>query len=58
VLLGCVMIDPVTGQRSLVIENVIRLIAGLFAIGVFGWIAMMVVKGRRSSPEGGAPTRA
>ena len=61
VLLGCVMIDPITGQRSLVIENVIRLITGAFAIALFGWIAMMVIKGRRpnaGTPAGGTPTRA
>lgn len=61
VLLGCVMIDPITGQRSIVIENVIRLVAGLFAIGTFAWIGMMVVKSRRderAAAKGGTPTRA
>ena len=61
VLLGCVMIDPITGQRSIVIESVIRLAAGLFAIGTFVWIGMMVVKGRRdeaAAAKGGTPTRA
>ena len=61
VLLGCVMIDPITGQRSLVIENVIRLVAGLFAIGTFAWIGMMIVKSRRdeaAAAKGGTPTRA
>ncbi len=58
VLLGCVMIDPVTGERSLVIKNVVSLVAGLFAIGLFAWIGTMVVKGRKAAPDGGAPTRA
>jgi hypothetical protein len=61
VLLGCVMIDPVTGQRSLIIENVIRLIAGAFAIGLFAWIGGMTIKGRRaaqSTQDGGTATRA
>jgi protein SCO1 len=61
VLLGCVMIDPVTGERSLVIENVIRLITGAFALMLFGWIGFMVVKGRRTdagTKTGGTPTRA
>jgi len=61
VLLGCVMIDPITGQRSIVIESVIRLAAGLFAIGTFVWIGMMVVKGRRdeaAAAKGGTSTRA
>lgn len=59
VLLGCVMIDPLTGQKSLVIENVVRLIAGVFAIGLFSWIGMMIVKGRRSPQvKGGTPTQA
>jgi protein SCO1/2 len=61
VLLGCVMIDPITGARSIVIENVIRLVAGIFAIGVFAWIGSMIVKGRRqdaAATKGGTPTRA
>ena len=63
VLLGCVMIDPITGQRSIVIENVIRLVAGVFAIGVFAWIGSMMLKNRRDAangvtPNGGTPTRA
>ena len=62
-LLGCIMIDPVTGAKSLIIENVIRLIAGIFAIGLFVWIGIMTVKNRRepilpgSGPRsGGTPT--
>jgi protein SCO1 len=63
ILLGCVMIDPVTGQRSIVIENVIRLIAGVFALGLFAWIGSMMLKNRRdaangATPNGGTPTRA
>lgn len=64
ILLGCVMIDPVTGQRSLVIENVIRIIAGTFALCLFGWIASMTIKNRRDTlkdgnpPNGGKPSRA
>lgn len=58
VLLGCVMIDPVTGKRSIVIEGVVRLAAGLFAIGLFSWIGVMVVKGRRPAAKGGTPTQA
>jgi protein SCO1/2 len=57
-LFGCVMIDPVTRQKSLVIENVIRLVAGIFAIGVFTWIGAMAIKNRRTSANGGTPTRA
>lgn len=58
VLLGCVMIDPVTGQKSIVIEGVVRLTAGIFAIGVFSWIGLMIVKGRRPQVNGGTPTKA
>ena len=58
VLLGCVMIDPVTGKRSIVIEGVVRLAAGIFAIGLFSWIGIMVVKGRRPAAKGGTPTQA
>lgn len=58
-LLGCVMIDPVTGKKSLVIENVVRLAAGVFALGLFSWIGAMVVKSRRTSDtNGGTPTSA
>ncbi|OJU64375.1 MAG: hypothetical protein BGO01_19890 [Armatimonadetes bacterium 55-13] len=46
-LLGCIMIDPKTGERSLVIENVIRLIAGICAIGIFSWIGVMAFQNRR-----------
>lgn len=59
VLLGCVMIDPVTGQKSIVIEGVVRLTAGIFAIGLFSWIGLMIVKGRRPGQlNGGTPTKA
>jgi protein SCO1 len=51
-LLGCVMIDPVTGKRSLVIENFIRLISAAFAVGVFSWIGIMSFRNRRP-PAGG-----
>ncbi|HTQ08610.1 MAG TPA: SCO family protein [Fimbriimonadaceae bacterium] len=51
VLFGCIMVDPATGHRSLIIENVIRLIAGLFAIGVACWITSMSLSGRH---KGGA----
>lgn len=59
-LLGCVMIDPITGERSIVIEGVIRLVSGIFAIGVFAWIVSMILKNRHrdSAPNGGSPTRA
>lgn len=65
VLLGCIMIDPVTGRRSLIIENVIRLVAGLTAVGLFSWIGVMTYKHRREPlsassnlNDGGAPPRA
>lgn len=47
-LFGCIMIDKETGKRSLVIENVIRLCAGIFAVGVATWIVSMSLstKGR------------
>jgi len=64
-LLGCIMIDPVTGKRSLVIENVIRLIAGCTAVGIFAWIGVMTFNNRReplgpnsTTKDGGSPTRA
>ncbi|MBC8066296.1 MAG: SCO family protein [Chlorobia bacterium] len=63
ILLGCVMIDPITGQRSLIIEGVIRIIAGAFALGLFIWIGSMIIKARKiekngATPDGGTPTRA
>lgn len=47
-LFGCIMIDKETGKRSLVIENVIRLCAAIFAVGVATWIVSMSLstKGR------------
>jgi protein SCO1/2 len=47
-LLGCIMIDPVTGKRSLVIENFIRLIAAVIAEGLLSWIGVMSFRHRRS----------
>jgi protein SCO1 len=53
VLFGCIMIDHATGRRSLVIENVIRLCAAVFAVGVACWIVGMSVSGNRRKAKGG-----
>ncbi len=53
VLFGCIMIDHATGRRSLVIENVIRLCAAVFAVGLFGWIAGMSLSGKKKNAKGG-----
>jgi len=55
VLFGCIVMDPATGRRSLVIENVIRLCCAAFAIGLFCWIASMSLSGRQKHPKGGLP---
>jgi protein SCO1/2 len=46
ILFGCIMIDHATKRKSLVIENVIRLFAAVFAVGLAGWIVGMSVSGR------------
>jgi protein SCO1 len=52
-LFGCIMIDHTTRKRSLVIENVIRLCAAVFAVGVACWIVGMSVSGNRRKAKGG-----
>jgi len=52
-LFGCIMIDHVTGRRSLVIENVIRLCAAVFAVGVACWIVGMSLSGKNRKAKGG-----
>lgn len=53
ILFGCIMIDHATGKRSLVIENVIRLCAGVFAIGMACWIVGMSLSGKSRRAKGG-----
>jgi protein SCO1/2 len=52
-LFGCIMIDHATGRRSLIIENVIRLCAAIFAVGVACWIVGMSVSGKSRKAKGG-----
>jgi protein SCO1 len=47
ILLGCVMLDPETGQRTIVIQNVLRLLAGLTVLVLAISIITMTVKTRR-----------
>jgi protein SCO1 len=49
ILLGCIMIDPVTGQRSIVIENVVRLAAVLTFFVVAVWILSMSLASRKAA---------
>lgn len=51
ILFGCLAIDPETGRRTLVIENVLKISAILTALGLFGWIGYMSVRYRRSPLE-------
>lgn len=51
ILFGCIMIDRATGARSLMIENVIRLSAAVFAVFVGLWIAGMVLSERRKKQK-------
>jgi protein SCO1/2 len=44
ILLGCVMIDPVTGKRTIVIENLMIVLGCLTALILFGSILYMTVK--------------
>lgn len=48
ILFGCIQIDHATQKRSIVIENVIRLCAAIFAIGVAGWIVGMSISGKKA----------
>jgi protein SCO1/2 len=64
-LLGCIMIDPVTGKKSLVISRIIDLSAGGFALAVFIWIGAMTYKSKKAAvppgtdiKPGGSPSRA
>jgi protein SCO1/2 len=52
-LFGCIMIDHATGRRSLIIENVIRLCAAVFAVGVACWIVGMSLSGKSRKAKGG-----
>jgi protein SCO1/2 len=51
ILMGCVMVDPVTGKRTLVIENVMKVIGTLFALTLGGCILFMSKKYK--TPQGG-----
>ncbi|MFI5386526.1 MAG: SCO family protein [Fimbriimonadales bacterium] len=53
-LFGCIMIDHATGRRSIVIENVIRLFAGVFAVGLACWIVGMSLSGKHRNLRGGS----
>ncbi len=56
VLLGCVRIDPVTGHRTLVIENVLRVLCVATVISVVASILVMNRKYKSSLPgQGGMP---
>ena len=44
ILLGCVMIDPVTHKRTFVIENIMKVIGSATALLVFGSILYMTKK--------------
>jgi protein SCO1/2 len=45
---GCICIDPITGKRSLVIQNVLRLL-GILTIGcILGTMVLMSNRGRKS----------
>jgi protein SCO1 len=46
-LLGCVMLDPATGERTIVIENVLRLLCVITLIVVVTSIVTMSIKTRR-----------
>jgi protein SCO1 len=48
VLFGCVMIDPITGKRTLVVKNVLILGGVLTVLGMGTWIGLMSIKSRRS----------
>jgi protein SCO1/2 len=51
ILLGCIMIDPITGQRSVVIENVVRIAAIFTMVAVGLWILMMSLSNRKAARQ-------
>jgi protein SCO1 len=47
VFFGCVHIDPLTGQRSIVIEGVLRLAGLVTVLGILGTVTMLGIGKRR-----------
>lgn len=52
IFFGCVMVDPITGRRSLVIRNVLK-VAGVATVGVMGF-SYLVLTGRARIRRRGA----
>lgn len=51
VLLGCIRMDPVTGQRTLMIEAFLRILCILTLTILAGWITFMNVQRKRQSVD-------
>ena len=51
VLLGCIRMNPATGQRTLIIEGVLRILCIVFLIGVAGWITSMNIQRKKQSVD-------
>jgi protein SCO1/2 len=54
VLFGCIMLDPATGQRRIIIENVVRVSCFATLIAVATYIISMCLKDRRNQSGGGS----
>lgn len=50
---GCVHTDPVTGKRSLIVQGVMRAFAVLVVLGLVATMAILSLKGRRSTSSDG-----
>jgi protein SCO1/2 len=48
IFFGCICIDPITGKRSLVITNVLRLLGILTVLSILGAMVFMSTRNRRS----------
>ena len=53
ILLGCVRIDPHTGQRTLIVENVLRLLGIVTVISLVTSILVMNRKYKANPPASG-----
>ncbi len=58
ILLGCIMVDPVTGKRTVVVEQVMK-IAGILTVLILAFsIFKMSRDSKKAAANGGTPTHA
>jgi protein SCO1/2 len=54
VMFGCLAFDPMTGQRTLLVHNVLKVACVVTLVALVGWIAAMSFQARRPSTRGGS----